>query len=273
MIGHDFYVAPGSFCEDLDIVINNIGYSQNTPGYTNGYNQRNFFILHYVISGEGTYKVNSKIYTLKKNDLFLVFPNTTVFYQASFSHPWNAYWIGFNGNKAGYFVDRLGIKYEHPILLNKGNLDIIKCFENMYIEIQRKETSQERLLMFFYEMVSLFTASTSMLKVFNTSYVDTSKRFVASHYNLPITVTDLAEECNISTAQLYRYFKKDLGISPHRYIEQYKINKAVELISSTDLPYKDIACLLGFEYESHFFKVFKRVTEYPPSHYRKKTSS
>ena len=268
MIAHDFYVTPGSFCKDLDIVINNVGYSQNSPGYNNGYHQRNSYILHYICSGTGTYKVNSKSYFLKKDDIFLVFPYTTVFYQASYSHPWCAYWEGFNGNKADYFVDRLGIKPEEPILLNRTNPEIMKCFENMSIEIQRETTNQERLLMFFYEIISLFTAPSSMLKVFDSSYINTAKRFVANHYNLPITVSDLADECNISTSQLYRCFKKELNISPHKYIETYKINKAVELISSTDLSFQDISYLLGYEYESHFFKVFKRVTSFPPSHFR-----
>lgn len=268
MITHNFFLNPDTMNQDLDIVINNIGYSHNPPGYTNGYHKPDYYIFHYIHSGKGIYHVNDKIYNIHENEGFMVFPDTTVFYQASYDDPWSAYWIGFKGHRADYFAEQMRICRSHPVYQYSDSHTLNNQMIRLYQEIQKQDLNQERLLMLFYELVSLFSQTHSPKNTIVSNYLDICNRFMQNYYNIPVEVGDLAQECHISTTQLYRYFQKTIHITPHKYIENFKMDKAKELISTTDLSYQEISYLLGYEYESHFFKVFKRNTGKTPSCFR-----
>ena len=71
------------------------------------------------------------------------------------------------------------------------------------------------------------------------------------------------------TSQGYRIFKKHTGQTPQHYITGLRMQKACELLEKTDLPVKDVAHWLNFEYQSHFTKQFKALTGLSPTAYRK----
>ena len=94
-------------------------------------------------------------------------------------------------------------------------------------------------------------------------------QYIKNNIRLPIQVQDIADDQNLSTSQVYRIFKNNCGLSPHQYIDKAKIEKACEFIRDTNLSYQEISFLVGYEYISHFFKVFKKVTGCTPSTYKK----
>lgn len=116
MKGFDFFFEDGDFYKDSDLSVINVGLSHNEPGFTFGHDWRTYYILHYVVSGSGIYTVNNSTYTLNKQNCFLVPPNTPVIYKADDKDPWTCYWVGFKGNKAKKYIERV---------LGKTNLHII----------------------------------------------------------------------------------------------------------------------------------------------------
>ena len=109
MFTNDFFLEEKDMAQDLDIVIKNVGFSRNSAGYTYGYDWREYYIFHYIVSGSGIYQVNGRTYHLHDKDGFLVPPRTTVIYQADKEYPWSVYWIGFSGRKAEYFLKRMNL--------------------------------------------------------------------------------------------------------------------------------------------------------------------
>lgn len=270
MFTNDFFLDEKDFDKDLDIVINNVGFSRNSAGYTYGYDWREYYILHYIISGQGIYKVNDCTYHLHAKDGFLVPARTTVIYQADEAEPWSVYWVGFRGRKADYFLSRMNLSAENPVFHFDKDDSLITHMESMFKEVRYPQRAQEVLLGHFYQAAAcIINYNKDSPNPVSQNYVTIATRFIEHNFRIPLRVQDLAEECNISASQLYRCFIKELGISPHQYIEKLKMEKAVEFITQTDMPYKEIAYLLGYEYESHFFKVFKRTLRKSPSCFRK----
>jgi AraC-like DNA-binding protein len=61
-------------------------------------------------------------------------------------------------------------------------------------------------------------------------------------------------------------FKKELGLTPHAFITNYKINQAKNLLSTNSLKsLSEVAIESGFYDQSHFSKAFKRVFAITPS--------
>ena len=75
----------------LPLVVKNVGFQQCTPGYHWGAGMRDHYLLHYVVSGKGTYTLNGSSYPVHAGQVFLVWPNTLVRYCADESDPWEYY--------------------------------------------------------------------------------------------------------------------------------------------------------------------------------------
>lgn len=94
--------------------------------------------------------------------------------------------------------------------------------------------------------------------------------YIQSHYQDKISVKDIADSVNVSERVCYRYFMRNIGMSPVEYLMQYRIRIAEDLLASTNRPITEIALLVGFNNSSYFGKVFHTATECTPKEYRKK---
>ena len=70
------------------------------PAISGGSGIRDHYLIHYVISGKGTYEVNNETHFLSAEDAFLVYPNTEIIYRADAKTPWEYAWVGFTGSDA-----------------------------------------------------------------------------------------------------------------------------------------------------------------------------
>ncbi len=76
-----------------------------------------------------------------------------------------------------------------------------------------------------------------------------------------------------STDRFYRGFKSSVGMPPYRYFVARRIERAKELLSTTNQEVTDIALGLGFSSTSHFSTTFKSVAGCSPSEFRRRVAS
>ena len=67
-----------------------------SPGFTVGPNIRDHWILHYVLSGKGTFVYNSQRLELYTGDIFVVHPDDLTIYIADEKEPWSYIWAAFD---------------------------------------------------------------------------------------------------------------------------------------------------------------------------------
>ena len=82
------------------------------------------------------------------------------------------------------------------------------------------------------------------------------------------TVPELAREANASRSVLDQRFRHVLGRSPIRYLTQWRMHLAEDLLGSTDLTVHDIARRVGYLSEQAFSRAFKRERGEAPAHWR-----
>lgn len=99
--------------------------------------------------------------------------------------------------------------------------------------------------------------------------VQTALRFIRDHVRDPIGVEDVVAKVPLTRRTLERRFSKLLGRSPWDEIRRVKIQKAKELLVTTELPIEGIARACGFEYSNWMALVFGKATGMSPRDYRK----
>lgn len=92
--------------------------------------------------------------------------------------------------------------------------------------------------------------------------------WIAQHYTEDITLDDAAESMGMSTFYFSRQVKVLTGHTFLEYLTAYRIDKAKDLLRSTDMSVSDIGHSAGYIESNYFLRVFKRVTGMTPSTYR-----
>jgi AraC-like DNA-binding protein len=99
--------------------------------------------------------------------------------------------------------------------------------------------------------------------------VGRARRLLDERYAEPWTVPALARDVGLSTAHLAELFAREVGVPPYRYLVERRVERAAELLGSTDLPITAIAHELGFASSSHFSRVFRELSRVTPRAYRR----
>ncbi len=106
-------------------------------------------------------------------------------------------------------------------------------------------------------------------KTLQDERIERAVHYICKHIDENLSVTSLAEQSNISNDHFIRLFKKELGLTPMRYINQRKIERAQLMLVVENFPIKDIAYKLSFENISYFNRVFKQYSGLTPMEYYK----
>jgi AraC family transcriptional regulator len=83
---------------------------------------------------------------------------------------------------------------------------------------------------------------------------------VEAHLGEDLSIVRLAQEAVLSPVHFARAFKASFGCTPHRWVQQRRIEAAVRLLRTTARPIVDIALDLGFASQSHFTQVLRQAT-------------
>ena len=97
----------------------------------------------------------------------------------------------------------------------------------------------------------------------------TSIKYIEQNFDKKITLDDIAKYCGISSKYFDEYFKKFAHKTPFEYINEYRTERAAEMLLYTDKAITDIALECGFSDTSYFTKTFKKNKKTTPRNYRK----
>jgi AraC family transcriptional regulator of arabinose operon len=92
--------------------------------------------------------------------------------------------------------------------------------------------------------------------------------YIRATLHEPSDYRQLARLATLSYCQLFRLFKRQLGISPQQFIEQQRIDLAKRLLTLNRLSIKEVASQVGFVNQLYFSRRFQKATGLSPSQYR-----
>lgn len=256
-----------------DLFLCTCGIHECPPCHSYGPAIRPHYLIHYIIDGYCTYYVNDQKYKLGKNQGFLINPNKLTFYQADKDNPWKYLYISFDGEKVDTYIKSIGL-YDNNLIFTYDKDDNLKNYIIDMLNYSTMSTSNELklqglLYLFFSELASISTKPYKAKNSFENIYITKSIEFIEKNYdNAYIKVSDISNYLCLNRTYLTSLFNKHLNTSPQKFLMEFRIRKAEELLYQTDLPIGDIARSCGYSDPLAFSKSFKKFKGVNPTLYR-----
>jgi AraC-like DNA-binding protein len=257
-----------------DLNIYGCGYEDCPPGYSSPQFLREYYIIHYIHSGKGTFQIGGNTYPLGKGHGFLITPSTYVDYYPDSEDPWSYSWVCFHGLKAEYYLNLINLSIKNPIFkYNKDNF-IKDCFEQI-ISLGGLDTAGEieqlgHLYIFFAKLIR-FTGIEKINKEKNNKeqYVKKVIGYLHANYSKKINIAELAQHIGLDKNYLCTLFKEYYHITIVEFLTHLRISKACELLQDKMLSIEEIAHSVGFKDPLYFSRVFRKLRKGSPRQYRK----
>ena len=97
-----------------------------------------------------------------------------------------------------------------------------------------------------------------------------AKEFLAAHCADDLSLLDVARACGLSRGHFTKAFRVATGLTPHQWLQRYRIDKAKNQLLDPALSIADIAISCGFADQSHLTRVFSRLVGDSPAAWRRR---
>lgn len=250
------------------------GIEDCVPGHFFGPAVRDYYLLHYVLAGEGIFEVGATTYQLGKGDGFIIYPGIVTYYQADTNKPWSYCWVGFNGTESEMLLKRAGITRTSPTFYSHQGDLIDRCLQAMIESKALHKGRDLHLTGLLYLLLSVLVESNqaTILEGKEESrkeyYVSKAIDFIEMNYAMKITVEDIAKFLGLNRSYACSLFKQRMNVSLQEYLIRYRVHKACELMENVELTISDIARSVGYADPLLFSKMFKKILGVSPKPFR-----
>ncbi|XGV97644.1 MAG: AraC family transcriptional regulator [Leptolyngbya sp. BL-A-14] len=92
--------------------------------------------------------------------------------------------------------------------------------------------------------------------------------YIHDHLDQDIRLADIAAMVHLSPHYFSSLFKQSVGLAPHQYVTQCRLERAKQLLTKPELSITEILGQIGFKSQSHFTRCFRQYTSTTPKAYR-----
>ena len=273
------------------LTISTIGYEEIMPGdsyptkgHADGYyfdlqkgRILNEYQLLYLTEGEGIFEsTNQKPTRIKQGDLFLLFPGEWHTYHPLPTKGWKSYWLGFKGKNMDDRVRAGFLSPTKPVYSVGFSSEIVHLYEEAFAKAKEEAAyAQQTLagianhligLMYSLERNNLLNKDQNRVDMINRARLRIREALESN-----LTIQQVAQELGISYSNFRKLFKEYTGVAPSMYQQELRLQRAKEMLSTTNMSIKEIAYRLNFESPDYFSSKFNIKTGIKPSDFRSET--
>ena len=226
----------------------------------------NSFELLFTVSGKGTLVYDGEAYTLS--------PGSVMFIDCTKPHEyyplvdkWEFMYVHFNGCLSSSCYEHFSSLQKSPITTAPETAEWFESVVKLVEASGAEELHSDMIYRIMMKLIS--TAGTRGGDDYPTSLIKETLSYIAKNFTESISVDDLAGLSHMSRSHFTVFFKENTGISPHLYINKYRVNVAKRALYTTNKTISEIALECGFQDSSSFIRVFKRLEGISPLAYRK----
>jgi AraC-like DNA-binding protein len=273
-------VVSNPYEADEDIHILFTGLSQTRPGHQVGPKVFDYYLIHHVLAGQGTFITGDRQYELTKGDSFIIEPGHLYEYRANHTNPWQYNWIAVKGSKFPALLSQAGITLSSPIVhpVHPQHMEWIDQIRSAF----RSKDSGGGLRANGYLILVLSNfqhvkqpGQINELESLTTieRHVKEVAQLLTTRYTEPISIENIAKLYGYNRAYFSKMFKVYNHVAPVTFLLNLRVSKARQLLRErSELTIEQIAYSVGFNDPLYFSKQFKKFYQLSPSEYRRSLS-
>jgi len=234
-------------------------------------------LLQYTVQGEGVYEEKGSSYRIEAGRAFLTeIPGQHRYYLPKEQHEWEFYFMLLRPTMILPLWNEIKGGLGSTPYLDAGSIPI-RMLRDIFTEahagrISDPYTASSYVYQFVIELYRHAVAGQRSQEQWPVA-IQEAVRFIEGHYDRMIGLEQLAERLRLSKYHLLRSFAKHVGVTPNDYLNRVRIEKAVELLRTSDWSIEKIGAAVGYSSGSYFIKVFQKLTGQTPGSFRSGNSS
>ncbi len=238
----------------------NYGYERCKSNDPIGPVVRDFWLLHYIISGYGEYHVSGLKHKVGPGQCFVIRPSEPAFSITDKEDPWTYMWVGFRSE-----IPVPSVFYEQ---------DVFDCYslENIFLSMLDPPETASKEAWLAGKIFELFTlvgySDEKSEPALSPAHI--AKDALEQRHN-NIKIEELAREMHFNRTYLNTLFKREFGTSMQNYLLNYRLNRAAKLMSQMGYSPTQASAAVGYKDFYCFSKLFKKHIGLSPSEYIKRS--
>lgn len=231
------------------------------------------FAVCRVTDGRGTLTIDNVMHTVSRDDWFMLSPGMHVELQTDIEAPVQYQLILFSGVGLArthnvWRTEAFDFPVTGKLKLSSNRRDIQEMMDRLIYKnhtasglenIVKKHLLQQFLIRLLTCVQAISRPQVGM---------DLAIEYMTHHYTKEIRMQDMARLAGLSVNHFIRSFKRQFGMTPIDYILKLRMNRAKQLLFSTD-KIKMIAEQVGYKDEHYFSRLFKKNEGVAPTFYMK----
>ncbi len=221
----------------------------------------------YVQYGEGTVVIDQMLYKVKSGDCLFLKPSMELQLKTA-KEPLQIFYLM-------YSEKIVTGEHEWKNLFNQMKVSIQSPITLSNLLIQLEQIKEDNFQTFFKQQALFFDLLYFLVVELQTFQLDPSTtitkviEYMGEHFSKLDNIGQLPFMANLTPSSFCRAFKKETGQTPGNFLTNLKINRAKELLKSTDHTLKEISHSIGYQDPLYFSRVFKKSVGVSPSIYIK----
>ncbi|HVM49910.1 MAG TPA: AraC family transcriptional regulator [Candidatus Acidoferrum sp.] len=232
-------------------------------------------VFIHCAAGSGRCEVAGQTHEVGKDQLLVIPAGIPHAYGAATKDPWTIHWFHAVGTNVPFYLQRLGVTVETPLVPLEGDVRLFALFEDVLEDLERACTLTH-LIYAAHSLSHLMGVILRHREEFAHKAIDSRERaatsieFMKEHLREPLQIASLAAVVNLSRSHYTTLFQRVTGYAPLRYLNHLRMQRAVQLLNTTHLSIKEIGEQVGFPDQFYFSRAFSRMHGHAPSQHRQR---
>lgn len=231
-----------------------------------------YYVIGFIESGTRLLSCKNKEYTISRGNILLFNPQDNHGCVQSDNEAFD--YRGINISKELMLSlteeitgNKILPEFSENVIRNEELGHCLRSLHKMIMAGSKEFEKEELLLLLLSMLIEKYAQPFNQSLPECCAEISNACAFMERNYANHISLKDLCACSNLSKSTLLRAFTKEKGVTPYRYLQTIRINKAKELLEKGVSPV-DTAIQTGFADQSHFSNFFNMFIGLSPAAYK-----
>ncbi|MFS0726581.1 AraC family transcriptional regulator [Paenibacillus sp. 1P07SE] len=269
------YYTPGELDKAVRLWPVRAGRSLAKPNYEVGPKRIECYSLHVVREGKLRFEYAGRQVELAKGDLFCLFPNQTYHYKlVQAERPLEMRWLAMDGGRTEELLALAGLSAEEPFVRAAVTSRVDAAVNALIDALEQAQrwhpSSALELQGLLYGLFAALLHEEPADDTELAGWIRKCEEYMALHASEGITVQQVADFAGVHRSYFTHVFTGQTGVSPMKYLQKIRMEKARGLLLETDASVTEIGLSLGYANLYAFTRAFTMYYKQSPRALRQK---